>query len=124
MLDLRSPLRRRCAAFLLPLAALAGAIALSGASSPVLAQDRDAAFTAYVESLWPKARDKGVSRTTFDTMVRGLSYNPRVIALDRIIWRAARLRPTPSRPLPPIAPGMSMRRGSMAGGRPMRGWPR
>ncbi len=101
MLDLRSPLRRRCAAFLLPLAALAGAIALSGASSPVLAQDRDAAFTAYVESLWPKARDKGVSRTTFDTMVRGLSYNPRVIALDKDNLAGGA---TAANPIPPFAP--------------------
>jgi membrane-bound lytic murein transglycosylase B len=32
----------------------------------------DAAFTQFIASLWPEAREAGVSRTTFDTETRGL----------------------------------------------------
>lgn len=82
--------------------ALAAAAALCvGFTSLASAQDRDADFAAYVESLWPKARDKGVSRTTFDAMASGLRFNPRVIALDRENLSGGA---TADNPIPPFAP--------------------
>ncbi|WP_337827745.1 lytic murein transglycosylase [Pseudonocardia sp. TMWB2A] len=56
-------------------------LALSGPASPVLAQSEDG-FQAYLQSLWPKAQAMGVSRRTFDSVVTGLTYNPRVVQLD------------------------------------------
>lgn len=53
------------------------------ASAPLHAQSGDAAFDAYVQSLWPKAQARGVSRATFDRVTAGLRYNARVVALDR-----------------------------------------
>src|ERR1700760_2181054 len=32
----------------------------------------DAAFTQFIASLWPEAKEQGVSRATFDTETRGL----------------------------------------------------
>lgn len=66
---------------LLPLLAL---VATAG-SAPLLAQAQNPAdgFTAYIQSLWPKAAARGVSRATFDRVSSELSYNPRVVALDR-----------------------------------------
>lgn len=53
-------------------------------SVPAYAQTSgDTGFDAYVQSLWPAAEARGVSRATFDQMTAGLRYNPRVIALDR-----------------------------------------
>lgn len=43
----------------------------------------DGGFDAYVQSLWPAAAARGVSRQTFDQMTAGLRYNARVIALDK-----------------------------------------
>lgn len=40
-------------------------------------------FQGYLAGLWPKAQDMGISRTTFDRVVPSLSYNPRVVQLDR-----------------------------------------
>ncbi len=78
------------------------ALALTAAAPvPVLAQDLDADFNAYVQSLWPKAQAKGISRATFDAMTRGLRYNPRVIALDRDNLSGGA---TANQPIPPFAP--------------------
>src|SRR3546814_19467747 len=52
-------------------------------AGPLYAQSGDAGFDTYVQSLWPKAEARGVSRATFDRVTTGLRYNPRVIALDR-----------------------------------------
>lgn len=90
--------RRTTIAFGTILAATAVIAATGGAAE---AQDRDAEFSAYVESLWPKARDKGVSRATFDSMASGLRYNPRVIALDRDNLSGGA---TANNPIPPFAP--------------------
>src|SRR3546814_13270321 len=57
---------------------------LLSASAPVHAQaSGNAGFDAYVQSLWPKAQAKGVSRATFDRVTAGLQDNARVVALDR-----------------------------------------
>jgi lytic murein transglycosylase len=45
------------------------ATVLSAAPVPAHA---DAAFQQFLQSLWPQAQQRGVSRTTFDTVIRGL----------------------------------------------------
>ncbi len=62
--------------------AIAAMLALSGPSIPATAQD-DAGFQTYLQSLWPKAQAMGISRRTFDSVVPTLTFNPRVIELDR-----------------------------------------
>ncbi|MCW2415640.1 MULTISPECIES: lytic transglycosylase domain-containing protein [unclassified Sphingobium] len=56
--------------------------ALPSSNDPVDAQTA-AGFTSYLESLRGKARAQGVSDATFDRAIAGLSFNPRVAALDR-----------------------------------------
>lgn len=43
-----------------------------GAIAPIPAEAADAAFTAFVASMWPQAQAAGVSRETFDRETRGL----------------------------------------------------
>lgn len=71
------------------------------ASAPLHAQSGDPAFDNYVQSLWPKAQARGVSRTTFDRVTAGLRYNPRVIALDRDNLGSP---PSKNTPIPAFAP--------------------
>jgi len=53
------------------LRALLGAVLLSGALC-VRGAHADAAFEAWLQSLWPQAQALGVARATFDTATRGL----------------------------------------------------
>lgn len=70
-------------------------------SAPLHAQSGDAGFATYVQSLWPKAQARGVSRATFDSVTAGLRYNARVVALDRDNLGSP---PTADTPIPPFAP--------------------
>ena len=70
-------------------------------SGPTYAQSGDAGFDTYVQSLWPKAQARGVTRATFDRVTAGLRYNPRVVALDRDTLGAP---PTADTPIPNFAP--------------------
>jgi lytic murein transglycosylase len=45
---------------------IAAAVALPAHAAP------DPAFTAFLQTLWPEAQQRGISRATFDTAVRGL----------------------------------------------------
>src|SRR3546814_2342564 len=75
---------------------------LLSAAAPVHAQaSGNAGFDAYVQSLWPKAQAKGVSRATFDRVTAGLQYNARVVALDRDNLGAPS---NPNAPIPAFAP--------------------
>jgi lytic murein transglycosylase len=51
-------------------------LAISAFTSPASAGD--AAFTQFVASLWPEAKDQGVSRATFDAETRGLEPDYRL----------------------------------------------
>jgi len=61
------------------------ALARGAGGGPALAQGagEEAGFQAYVAQLAARARAEGVSEGTIARMTAGLSYNPRVIALDR-----------------------------------------
>ena len=59
-------------------------------------------FEAYVASLWPKAQAMGIRRSTFDRIVPTLTYNPRVVQLDRN--QADEVVVNPNAPISPFAP--------------------
>lgn len=71
------------------------------ASAPLHAQSGDPGFDQYIQSLWPKAQARGVSRTTFDRVTAGLRFNARVVALDRDNLGTP---PSPDTPIPAFAP--------------------
>lgn len=83
--------------------ALAGAAVspIAVGSSVATAQQANdpAAFQAYLAGLWPQAQAMGISRATFDRVVPSLTFNPRVVQLDR-----NQLDEVPVRPDAPIAP--------------------
>ena len=66
---------------ILRLSILAAVLGLGPAAVPVTAQD--GGFSGYLQFLAARARGEGVSERTIAAMTSGLSYNPRVIALDR-----------------------------------------
>jgi membrane-bound lytic murein transglycosylase B len=76
----------RCLRLLIGLAVLLPA----GAPRPVLAaaperiaDDRASSFSAFLQSLWPDAEAQGVARPTFDGALRGLTPDPKVVALAK-----------------------------------------
>lgn len=75
-------------AFIKPLIAVAAlGLAVSPAAAqtpPATATDaQEAGFRAFLQSVRPQALAAGVSAATFDSVAPTLSFNPRVIALDR-----------------------------------------
>ena len=78
MIEPGATARHRRAIWPIPMAACAFAVALS---VPGMAQPQS--FGAYVESLWPRARAGGISRTTFDSATSGLSPDAEVLSLTR-----------------------------------------
>ncbi len=72
---------------LLPGAALAKptklqakAAALLAARQAEAARKQEAAFRAFVATLWPLAEARGISRTTFDSAFAGVTFDPSVVA--------------------------------------------
>jgi membrane-bound lytic murein transglycosylase B len=59
-----------------------GAPAQAGSAAPSAAQS-DAGFQSFVAALWPEAQARGVSRPTFDAAFRGMTPDPKVLALTR-----------------------------------------
>jgi lytic murein transglycosylase len=59
------------------------AIVLSLCCAPAQAQDTSLSFDAFKAALWPDAQAKGVTRTTFDLALKGVTPNPRVIAATK-----------------------------------------
>lgn len=55
----------------------------------------DAGFATYLQGLRPKARAQGVSDATFDRAIAGLTFNPRVAALDQANQPTAADAPIP-----------------------------
>ncbi len=79
--------------------ALAAAIVLaSPAGSPAIAQD-ETGFQAYLGTLSRQAAAAGVSRRTIDAVIPGLTYNPRVVELDR-----QQPESNPNAPIPAFEP--------------------
>jgi membrane-bound lytic murein transglycosylase B len=74
------------------------AAALLASTVPACAQD-DAGFQAFLASLRPRALAEGVRPATFDSVAATLTFNPRVVALDRQQPESA-----PNAPIPNFAP--------------------
>jgi membrane-bound lytic murein transglycosylase B len=70
----------------------------TGAAAPATAQD-DAGFQAYLATLARQAEAQGVTRRTIDAVIPTLSFNQRVVDLDRQQPESA-----PNAPIPPFAP--------------------
>src|SRR5271154_1024453 len=75
------------AATLAPLRAFLGALALSGVAFSAVAAapnkitgSQQAAFRGFIETLWPLAEARGVSRATFDSAFAGVTFDPTVAA--------------------------------------------
>jgi membrane-bound lytic murein transglycosylase B len=83
----------------IPIIALLVALGSLCCASALPAQDQQAGFSAYLDSLRPRAEAMGISRATVERVVPRLSFNPRVVALDR-----DQLDSPPTRPDQPIAP--------------------
>lgn len=64
-------------------AAVALAQTVGSDFSAVDAANKDAGFQAYLQLLTARARGEGVSEAAIQRMTAGLTYNPKVIALDR-----------------------------------------
>ena len=67
---------------------IAAAVTMPARAAP------DPAFTAFLQSLWPEAQQRGVSRETFDNAVRGLE--PDLSLPDLVI--PGRVQPQPGQP--------------------------
>ena len=79
------------AVLVLPLSGLGGGRAF--------AQDQEAGFQAYLQTIATIARTQGVSQATLDNVLPTLTYNPRVAELDR-----QQPGGTPNGPIPSFAP--------------------
>ena len=79
------PLRsvRKAGLVLIASLALGSAAYCQQVPTSTVGADVEAGFAAYLQSLRPKAKAQGVSDATFDRAMTGLTFNPRVAALDR-----------------------------------------
>ena len=69
----------RLAAALLAMA-IAAALALHPPPARAAAKPSDAAFHKFVADLWPLAKTRGVSRATFVTAFKGVTFDPAIVA--------------------------------------------
>lgn len=61
-----------------------GAVLLSSQPAQLMAQtETGIGFQSYLQLVSAKARGQGVSQQAIDSVLSGLSYNPRVVSLDR-----------------------------------------
>ncbi|UZK67893.1 lytic murein transglycosylase [Sphingomonas sp. M1-B02] len=73
-------------------------VAAAPAGAPAIAQD-ESGFQAYLQTLGRQAVSEGVSRRTVDAVIPTLSYNARVVELDR-----QQPETRPNAPIPAFAP--------------------
>lgn len=76
----------------------AAVIAASPAGSPAVAQD-ESGFQNYLSTLTRQATEQGVTRRTIDAVIPTLTYNPRVVELDR-----QQPESNPNAPIPAFEP--------------------
>jgi membrane-bound lytic murein transglycosylase B len=67
-------------AFLVALALSGAAFSAGAAATNKITGSQQAAFRAFVETLWPLAEARGVSRPTFDSAFAGVTFDPTVVA--------------------------------------------
>ncbi|SOB87848.1 lytic murein transglycosylase [Sphingomonas guangdongensis] len=78
--------------------ALGLGMVLIAAAVPACAQEEDG-FQAFLRGLRPRALAEGIRPTTYDSVAASLTFNPRVVALDRQQPESA-----PNAPIPNFAP--------------------
>jgi len=83
------------AAFAITLATPSAAQTGSTAAASSVGAATEAGFATYLQSLRPKARAQGVDDAMFDRAIAGLTFNPRVAALDRTNQPTAADAPIP-----------------------------
>src|ERR1700734_4502167 len=66
-------------AFIVALALSGGAFSAAAAPSQIPGSQQ-AAFRGFIETLWPLAEARGVSRPTFDSAFAGVAFDPTVVA--------------------------------------------
>ena len=59
---------------------LSGIVCSAGAAAAKNTASQQAAFRGFIETLWPLAEARGVSRPTFDSAFAGVTFDPTVIA--------------------------------------------
>jgi membrane-bound lytic murein transglycosylase B len=99
--------RLTASAVLVLLATLAGGAVAQPSDMPIAAPATAGpspadGFQGYLSSLWPRAQEMGISRSTFDRVVPSLTYNPRVVQLDRN--QADEVAVNPNAPVAAFAP--------------------
>lgn len=81
---LLAPLGLGAALFSVPHSALTAQQASGPVVQPIPPQaDQTGGFQGYLQLVGAKARGQGVSQQAVDSIIGGLTYNPRVVALDR-----------------------------------------
>jgi lytic murein transglycosylase len=80
-----TPLRAVCLAvpLALTLALVPSDQNRASAQLAIGADEQTASFQGYLQYVAAKARGEGISQRAIDSIIAGLSYNPRVVALDR-----------------------------------------
>ena len=67
-------------ALVVALGCVSFAFSASAAAANKTAEPQQAAFREFIDTLWPLAEARGVSRPTFDTAFAGVSFDPKVAA--------------------------------------------
>lgn len=74
--------------------AIAAALALHPGPASAAAKPSDAAFRRFIADLWPLAKARDVSRATFETAFKGVTFDPAIVAhtknqpeFAKPIWR-------------------------------------
>src|ERR687890_997603 len=60
-----------------------GVLAASGPAEAQVQAEQQGDFRRFVDGLWPEARARGVSRTTFEEAFQGVAPDPKIIALTK-----------------------------------------
>jgi membrane-bound lytic murein transglycosylase B len=76
----RDPSFARLRALVVALACVSFAFSAGATTTNKTAEPQQAAFRAFIDTLWPLAEARGVSRPTFDTAFAGVSFDPKVAA--------------------------------------------
>lgn len=80
---LRRAAKLACAILLAAAALAAPGNVASAAPAPKAENDHQGEFRRFVESLWPEAKARGVSRAVFDEAFKGVTLDPKIIALAK-----------------------------------------
>jgi membrane-bound lytic murein transglycosylase B len=97
-------MRARALRFFIALLAAGLAFQASSAGSGQFAPSVDRSFRNFIASIWPLAKERGISRKTFDKAFAGVTFDPKVVAnaqnqaeFARPIWQYIETAVSPNR---------------------------